>query len=300
MNQGTERTEKDKIGEELVAQRFGMLADIARELNSGEVLFPTCFDTVLRLRKELQNPNLSLPRLAQIVQLDPLVAAKLMRLANSVAYSPHGQPVRDLPSAINRLGLNVVRSTAMAVAMGAILHAKELAGFAKLARALWEHSIYSAAATRLLAHVFGQTRSEGKIRSEEALLAGLVHDLGAFYMLYRAVQYPELRERPDTLRHLIAQWHEAIGVTLLETLRLPREIAQASVDHDHPRPVPDDPRTLADVVYISNFLAGGVCAWLDLDDDDARAKEVGFFREKYAEFLPEIEAGAREMRSALE
>jgi hypothetical protein len=46
MNQ---RADKDKVGEELATQRFGMLADIAREL-SGEVLFPTCFDAILRLR----------------------------------------------------------------------------------------------------------------------------------------------------------------------------------------------------------------------------------------------------------
>jgi HD-like signal output (HDOD) protein len=295
-----ERTEKDKVGEELAAQRFGMLADIARELNSGELLFPTCFDAVLRLRKELQNPDTTLARIAQVVQLEPLVAAKLVRFANSSAYASHGQPVRDLPSAISRLGLNLVRSTAMAVVMGAILHAKEVVGFSKLARALWEHSIYSAAAARFLAHTFSQTRAaESKIRSEEALLAGLVHDLGAFYMLYRGAQYPELRERPDTLKHIIAQWHEAIGVTLLETLRLPREIAQASVDHDHPRSIPDDPRTLADVVYIGNHLAGGVCAWLDLADD-AQEEEVGLLRKKYARLLPEIEADAREMQSVLE
>jgi HD-like signal output (HDOD) protein len=300
MDQNTERTEKDKIGQELTAQRFRMLADIASELNSGEVLFPTCFDTVLRLRKELQNSEITLPRIARIVQLEPLVAAKLVRLANSVAYAPHGQPVRDLPSAINRLGINVVRTTAMAVAMGAILHAKELVGFSRLARDLWEHSIYSAAATRHLAHVLSRTRTaEGKIRSEEALLAGLVHDLGAFYMLYRAVQYSELRERPDTLKYLIAQWHEAIGVTLLETLRLPHEIAQAAADHDHPRPIPDDPRGLADVVYIGNCLAGGACAWLGLGGD-AHEEEVARFREKYAGFLPEIEADAHEMQSALE
>jgi HD-like signal output (HDOD) protein len=299
MNQATERTEKDKVGEELAAQRFRMLADIAGELNSGEVSFPTCFDAVLRLRKELQNPDITLLRIAQIVQLEPLVAAKLVRLANSVTYAPHGQPVRDLPSAINRLGLNVVRATAMAVAMGAILHAKELVGFSKLARALWEHSIHSASATRLLAHTFSRKRTTDKIRSEEALLAGLVHDLGAFYMLYRAVQYPELRERPDTLRYIIAQWHEAIGVTLLETLKLPPDIVQASVDHDHPRPIPDDPKALSDVVYIGNCLAGGVGAWLGLADD-AQEEETRFFREKYADFLPEIEAGAREMQSALE
>ncbi|MDR1934520.1 MAG: HDOD domain-containing protein [Candidatus Accumulibacter sp.] len=287
-----QRTGKDKIGEELAAQRFKMLEDIAREL-AGEVLFPTCFDAILRLRKELQNPNITLARIAQIVQLEPLVAAKLVRLANSSAYGAQGA-VRDLPSAIHRLGLNIVRTTAMSVAMGEILHAKQMVGFSKLAQSLWQHSVYSAAAARLLASHF----HVAKVRSEEALLAGLVHDLGAFYMLYRGAQYDELRERPDTLRHLIAQWHEAIGVTLLETLGLPQEIAQASVDHDRPRSVPDEPKTLADVVYTANLLAGGCYVWLHLDFD-RQEEDVALFREKYSNLLPEIEAGAREMQTAL-
>jgi HD-like signal output (HDOD) protein len=290
MNQ---RADKDKVGEELAAQRYGMLADIAREL-AGEVLFPTCFDAVLRLRKELQDPNISLSRVAQIVQLEPLIAVKLMRLANSAAYATRGQPVRELPLAITRLGLDVVRSTAMSVAMGAILHAKEMVSFSALAQSLWEHSIYSAAASRLLA------RTYTKISPDEAMLAGLVHDLGAFYMMYRGVQYPELRERPDTLRFLIMQWHEAIGVTLLESLGLPHDIAQASVDHDHPRPVPDIPKTLADVVYIGNLLAGGCYAWLHNDTDtNTLAEEVKNFRENYSELLQQIKAEAKEMCSAL-
>ena len=297
MNQ---RTDKDKVGEELAAQRFGMLADIAREL-AGEVLFPTCFDAVLRLRKELQNPEITLARIAQVVQLEPLVAAKLVRLANSAAYAVHGQPIRELPSAIQRLGLNVVRATALAVAMGEILQAKEMAGFSELAQSLWEHSIRCAAAARLLA------RAYTRISPEEALLAGLVHDLGAFYMLYRAVQYPELRERPETLKHLIMQWHEAIGVTLLESLGLPREIAQASNDHDHPRPIPDVPRTLADLVYIGNLLAGGYREWLHLsrrsqdsqNPPDPQEEEIKRCLDKHADLLPEIENGAREMRAAL-
>jgi HD-like signal output (HDOD) protein len=240
----------------------------------------------------LLNPNISLPRIAQFVQIEPLIAVKLMRLANSTAYAAHGQPVRDLPQAINRLGLNIVRTTALAVSMGEILQAKKIVGFSTLAQNLWEHSIYSAVAARLLAQTYT------KIRPEEALLAGLVHDLGAFYMLYRAVQYPELRERPDTLRHLIMQWHEAIGVTLLETLGLPRDIAQACTDHDHSRPVPDVPKTLADIVYLGNLLAGGYHVWLH-HDSDVLEEDVKLIREKYADLLPEIEAGAQEMQSAL-
>lgn len=52
------------------------------------------------------------------------------------------------------------------------------------------------------------------------MFAGLVHDMGAFYMLYRAVQYEDLRQRPETVKYLIAQWHESLGVSLLGALEV--------------------------------------------------------------------------------
>jgi len=169
----------DKVGEALKAQRFRMLEDIARELSSDSVVFPTCFDVALRLRKELQNPDLSIPRMAKVVALEPLVATRLMQLAGSVLHSPDGTPARDLQAAINRLGVELVRTTALAIAMSQLLRSKETALFGDFAKALWGHSIGVAAAARLLAQTFT------RINPDQALLAGLVHDLGAFYMLYR-------------------------------------------------------------------------------------------------------------------
>lgn len=279
----------DKVGEALKAQRFQMLEDIAREL-AGNVVFPTSFDAALRLRKELQNPDLPTARIGSIVGFEPLVASKLLTLANSVIYSPDGTPARDLRAAISRLGVELVRTTALGIAMNQLLRSKEMVGFSDLARGLWEHSIKTATAARILA------RTHTKIKPDEALLAGLVHDLGAFYMLYRAAQYPELRMRPDTVRYLIIEWHENIGVTLLNALGLPEEIIQATVDHDQRRLEPIVPRTLGDIVYIANILAGTQLEWADVGNDE-RAGEIEEARQEYADLLPEIEAETQAMQA---
>ena len=279
----------DKIGEALNAQRFQMLEDIAKEL-AGEVVFPTYFDTAFRLRKALQNPDLPIARIAAIVNVEPLVAAKLMQLANSALYSPDGTPARNLPSAISRLGIDLVRTTALAIAMNQILRAREMVVFSDLGRDLWEHSLRTAAAARILA------RTHTRINPDEALLAGLIHDLGAFYMLYRAAQYPELRSRPDTVKYLILEWHESIGVTLLNALGMPEDVVQATVDHDRPLAAPTSVQTLAEVVYVGNILAGAHFLWLDADaDPDAEAVEA--VRQNFAELLPAIQSDSREMQA---
>lgn len=285
-----ERSDQDKTGDALKAQRFQMLEDIAREL-AGEVIFPTYFDAVLRLRKVLQDPNQSIASIAAAVSIEPLISAKLLHLANSVAYNPEGRALVDLKAAITRLGLNAVRSAALSIVMTQLLRAKGMAEFSELTHSLWEHSIKTAAAARVIA------KNLTRLNPEEAMLAGLIHDLGAFYMLYRATQYEELRDRPESVKYLIIQWHESIGVSLLNALGIPEEIVDATTDHDHIRTTPSPIRTLGEVIYVANMLAGGHFEWL-MQDKPERPADLAVLEEKYGHLKPEIETLATEMQAA--
>jgi putative nucleotidyltransferase with HDIG domain len=175
--------------------------------------------------------------------------------------------------------------------MTQLMRAKGMAEFSELTQTLWEHSITTAAAANVVA------RQLSRQNPEEAMLAGLIHDLGAFYMLYRATQYEELRHRPDTIKYLIIQWHESIGASLLNALGLPEEIVEATIDHDHMRPTPTSIRNLADIVYVANMLSGGHFEWLMQDKPDLPV-EMNLLEEKYGYLRPEIEALATEMRSS--
>jgi len=287
----TPSADDDKVGDALNAQRFQMLEDIAKEL-AGEIVFPTYFDAALRLRKALQDTDQPLARIVAAISLEPLIAAKLMKLANSALYGGSSAAVRDLGSAIQRLGLETVRTTALAIAMGQMLRSKEMAPFSDLTRQLWDHTLKTAVAARLLA------KSHTRLNPDEALLAGLVHDLGAFYMLYRTAQYAELRARPETVKYLIVQWHEGIGVSLLNALGLPEEIVAATIDHDQPRPALSTVRSLTDVVYVANILAGAHFEWL-FQDVDPDAGEPGVIRRTFASLLASIDSETEAMRAAL-
>jgi HD-like signal output (HDOD) protein len=279
----------DKTGAALNEQRFQMLQDIAGEL-AGEVVFPTTFDLVIRLRKVLQDPKLSIDQVVAFVSLEPLMSARLISLANSAAFASTGKAIRSVHDAVYRLGLNNVRSCAMSIAMGQLLRAKEMVGFDELAQKLWQHSLHAASATYVVSQ-----RLAPKINPDDAMLAGLVHDLGAFYMLYRATHYDELRQRPDTVKYLILQWHESIGHALLIALGVPEDVAEAAREHDQPRQVPPKPRNLTDVVYAGNLLAGGIFAWLG--QDATATAELPALSEEYRQLGDEIEAHLKEMRS---
>lgn len=283
----------NKTGDELDAQRFRIVSDIAQEL-SGETTFPTSFDLLLRLRQALQDPDRPIDEIATLVSMEPLIPLRLIRLANSAAHYPRGQQIKDVKHAVRLLGLNTVRSNAMAIAMEQMLRARQMASLGEVPKKLWEHSLRTACAARVIA------RRMTRLNPDEAMLAGLVHDLGAFYLLYRFAQYEELRIRPESAKHLAARWHESIGHALLIALGIADEIADAIQEHDTLRPLPAKPANLADVIYVANLLAGGVKAWLEDDPDTGPCDDaVRAAKEGYADLAEEIDTYEQETRAVL-
>jgi HD-like signal output (HDOD) protein len=284
--------ETNMVGKELSEHRFELLQEIATELSS-ETTFPTSFDLLLSLRKALRDPDKTIDQISSIISIEPLIPLRLIHLANAVMYN-RGQEIKDAKSAIQRLGLNVVRTVAMAIAMSQLLRSKDMVIFGDLPHKLWTHCLHSACAAYVI------SKRVARLNPEEAMLAGLVHDLGAFYLLYRFSQDEELRIRPDTTRHLVARWHESISYTLLVALGVPQEIAESTIDHDVLRPMPSVPLNLSEVVYVSNMLAGGMSDWLDFDEDpEGREQMYELARETYKECLGEIETYTDQMRSLL-
>ena len=149
----------------------------------------------------------------------------------------------------------------------------------------WEHTLETAATASVLARHFL------KISPDQAFLAGLMHDLGAFYMLYRASQYPELKARPDTMLYVIVQWHESIGESLAYSLGLPENIIEAIRDHDHPRPPVFHPKNLTDVLYVANILSGAVFEWQRKDMDEPEVLRPELNHPAYTELFEEIALG---------
>ncbi len=270
---------------------FRILEDIARDL-SGDINFPICMDAAILIRNTLKDPFANLARVSQIVSFEPLISSKLLRLANSVSYNPAGKIISELSTAIARLGFDVVRTTSLAVAMDQMLKSRNLANFDQIGQSFWEHSIQVSAIARVLA------RRLGRINPDEAMLAGLVHDIGIFYLLYRAAEYPEYRRDLSLTLELLRGWHESIGESLLQILGLPESITSAVRNHHQPISV-ETPCTVRDVLYFANLLADSDPQLLGSDADAAEINSRAADRERYIDLVKEAEDDIRELRSAL-
>ena len=277
------------------AVTFKILEDIARDLSGNEITFPTFLDITFQVRAALKDPNLNVEQLSKLVGAEPLMSAKIIRMANSVAMNPSGREVADVKSAIVRVGMEAVRTVSFAVAMEQLLKSKQMQPFENLSHLLWEHTSHVAALCRVLA------RKMAKINGDEAMFAGLVHDLGVFYLMSRAANFPELTNDKVELHGLLVGWHDNIGHALLSAMGLPESVLEAVRDHETDREV-TAVDNLSNVLYIANKIANRTSSWRDAELDgeiDTSILETLFDAETLAEIVEESEEEVHSLKAAL-
>lgn len=107
-------------------------------------------------------------QMAQLIQSDPSLAGHVMRIANSVAYTPMAN-LTSLQQAIARLGMTTISE----IAISAVLNAKlfNTPGYEEYAADIWQQAL----ATSLWAK---EIASHCNVNVEVAFLAGLIHSIG--------------------------------------------------------------------------------------------------------------------------
>ncbi len=234
--------------EEAISERgYRFYRLMESELASGELNFPTCMELGLRIRRALDAPDTGAEELARIISVEPLLAAHVVRLANSSMYRRGGKAAADVRTAVMQVGVAAIRPMALA------LVARQISQMGsrttrQLADQLWRHTIEVAALSWALA------AEVPEVSAEQALYAGLVHKIGSFYLIARAHDFPELVAEDGELAHLIRYWNPRISREVLLSLGTPESIANAVEDADlYFEGWP--PRSLADVLYIATVSA---------------------------------------------
>ncbi len=277
------------------ALTFKILEDIAKDLSGDEITFPTFLDITFQVRTALKDPNLSVEMLSKLIGAEPLMSTKIIRMANSVALNPSGREIADVKNAIIRVGMEAVRTVSFAVAMEQLLKSKQMHAFEGISKKLWEHTSHVAALCRVLA------RKIAKINGDEAMFAGLVHDIGVFYLLSRAANFPEMVNDKVELHGLLVGWHDNIGHALLSALGSPESVLVAVQEHETDREI-KDLKSLSDVLYVANKIANRTSSWrdpeLDGEVDTAMLDDI-FDAETLSEIVEESQEEVQSLKVAL-
>ncbi len=230
-------------------RRAAFSAAIEAELKTGEFSFPTSMQAAVKIRRALEDPESGLSAVARVISLEPLLSVKLLRMANSVFFNPAGVEVTDVQRALMRVGVNNARTLAFAVIGDQLATAEEFAPVWRLADQLWRHSLDVASLSHAMA-----VQLDNAV-PDTALLAGMVHDIGQFYLLSRVHEFPALLEEESELADFILYWDQRVGQAVLQALGTPGVICDAVAEQeDCSGSWP--PRKLSDILFLANTAAG--------------------------------------------
>ena len=237
---------------------FQFVAELAQEVSAGRVELPAFPDVAMRVRKALADEQVGADQVARIVGSEPGLAARVLALANSAALNRGGKAISDLKTAINRIGHNNVRTAAVSFAITQLRHAGELRHIAKQLEELWHEATMVAALSHAVA-----SRAAG-INADEAMLCGLIHNVGKIYILARAHRHQALFADPRSMETVIRAWHANIGKAIIENWGFPAHVAEAVGDHEN-IDRQSGPVDITDVLTVASMMAVFVGQEADLE-----------------------------------
>lgn len=273
---------------------FEFVRQLGIELAAGEFDLPPFPDTAMRVQRCVSDPDSDINALGIIIAGEPALAARLMRMANSAMMRRGPMEVTDINTAISRVGMDMVQNAAVSFAAREAFNFPAGSPFIEDLNKLRQHSVKVAS----LSYVLGK-HSKFAGKPDEAMLAGLLHAVGKFYILTKAADHPELFSDREAIDTLIAQWHTGVARAIVESWDFPESIAIGVDEQELKERDRISSADVSDVLFIANILArAGVKVAGELGDLDALAR-LRMNSEQLAKVLEENEEEIQSMVEAL-
>jgi HD-like signal output (HDOD) protein len=191
-----------------------------QELQENRLTLPSLPAVAMKVRQLIDQDDASTTSIARLVNTDPAIAAKLIKAANSPLY--HGfTGVDTSDKAITRLGTKTTRQLVVTFAMHELFRSGVPALRERMEQ-LWDHS------TEVSAVAFVLARLTGQFDPDQALLAGLLHDIGALPYLSHAESHPEILDNPVEFEASIKANRSRFGAMILEKWNFPEPFVLAA------------------------------------------------------------------------
>ncbi|MGC8766176.1 MAG: HDOD domain-containing protein [Brevinematia bacterium] len=209
------------------------------------------------LLEKLEDPEVSIQDIESILSRDPLLVAKVLKMANS-AYYGFPRTIATVREAVIVLGINTVRSICLAVSIKSVMDVDVSGYWFGNFRGLWEHSILVGSGARVIAK---------KLKyhdPERFFVAGLLHDIGKVVLSSVIKEYKVQilknfifsdKTISQSEEDLIGISHNSVGYMLANYWNLPQFISDVILYHDNPLESPTDIKNDVLAVSAANELS---------------------------------------------
>jgi len=267
-------------------------------------------EITIKIVELVESPKSTAQDLNKVISTDPALCSRILKVVNSSFYGLPGQ-IASINRAIVMLGLNAVKNIAIAASLAKLFRGGDLTpNFS--AKDLWTHSNVTAAAAKMIANSM-------KIGlSDEAFLAGLMHDIGVMVeMQANRTKLVEVFSRvgaddngvpaADFLAAeliVFGATHQDFGSALCEKWKFPKSLALVTGFHHNPLELAYENRTLSCIVYVADRMAGEVAGGfrhdlMDTVPDPAVLDMLKLTAEKLNEIKAQLVAQAADAQSLL-
>lgn len=227
------------------AESTDLASEIRAEIESNKIQLPTLPEVALKVRDAVESESTDAGKIAAMVANDAALSARLLQVANSPLYRGRVE-IDSIQQAVTRLGLKMVRSLVVSLAMKQIFQATSDA-LDRQFRRIWDDSLQVAAISRVLANQVAE------LENEQAMLGGLIHNIGALPILTRIDERWGFEADDALITELVEELAPELGERILrhwnfaESLRnIPTACQDLSYD---PGPFP----TYADIVLVARL-----------------------------------------------
>ncbi len=219
---------------------------------------PTVYE---KLSRQLQSEHTSLRKIGELIAEDPPMTAKLLQLVNS-AFFGLGRRISSPEEAATLLGVNTLKGLLLASGIFQQFDNSSKNSTSLSVTHLWSHSIVVGRIARDIA------RAEGCDHTtvDDALAAGLLHDIGMLVIAFRlpdAWQTVQRLARAEALHHWDAEvrvlgvTHSAVGAYLLGLWGLPEPVVEAVAFSHTPTDAADLKFDAVTAVHVADALTHG-------------------------------------------
>ncbi len=195
------------------------------DLKKQKLVLPTMPEVALKVRDAVSDEDASSKQIADVISLDPAISARMIQVANSPLLRG-SQKTDTVEQAINRMGHSLVKSMVITMAMEQVFKASNPLT-KKYMQDIWTQSTQVASIASAMASHFT------KLKPDQAMLAGLLHNIGALPIITRAEEIPALMKNEEIFASLLERLSGPVGTSIMKSWNFPDELSRIANDHNN-------------------------------------------------------------------
>ena len=205
---------------------------ISKVINEVQKL-PTLPAVANKVTKLLKDPTCTAIRVSEVIDKDPSLTIRVLRLVNSAFYSMRSE-ITNVRHAVALLGFKTISQMVITISVFDVFKGGYGREFDRVG--FWKHSIGCAVISQKIAQL---TNYAGV---DDCFTAGLLHDIGKVVVdqylheeMERVIQLTQEREISfaDAEKEIMGVNHADIGGQVMENWRIPTPIVVAVKYHHH-------------------------------------------------------------------